>query len=247
MKRLFAVPGLLLICSAGLAAPGGATAGEAKDAVPLPGEPCVRLALSPAPFPDRLSAFVWRNWGLVPVAELAAVAGAESAEINAVAADMGLAADPPVPSEWKTKGYITVLRRNWHLLPYEQLTTLLGKSREELRFSLMEDDFLWVKLGKVKPACDRLVWSQDEAWRGRDARRRIARILKDEGLDPNAPEEPRFAFIREIAAPSSSPSPSPSSSPFDFRLIFSYFADYGDPLGDPAVGSYPEGLAAAGT
>lgn len=244
MKRSFVVPGLLLACSAGLAFPVVANAGEAKNAVPLPGEPCMRPALSPAPFPDRLSAFVWRNWGLVPVAELAAVAGAEPAEINAVAADMGLAPDPPVLVEWKTKGYITVLRRNWHLLPYEQLTTLLGKSREELRFSLMEDDFLWVKLGKVKPQCDRIVWSPEAAERGRAMRRRIARILKDEGLDPNAPEELRFAFVREIAAPSTSTSSSssPSSSPFDFRLIFSYFADYGDPLGDPAVGSFPEGL-----
>ena len=31
-------------------------------------------------------------------------------------------------------------------------------------------------------------------------------------------------------------------SPFDFRLIFSYFADYGDPLADPDVGSFPDGL-----
>ena len=31
-------------------------------------------------------------------------------------------------------------------------------------------------------------------------------------------------------------------SPFDFRLILSYFADYGDPLADPDVGSFPDGL-----
>jgi hypothetical protein len=40
------------------------------------------------------------------------------------------------------------------------------------------------------------------------------------------------------------------ASPFELRFIFSYFADYGDPLIDPEVKSYPEGLlqrlAAAG-
>ena len=29
---------------------------------------------------------------------------------------------------------------------------------------------------------------------------------------------------------------------FDLRLIFSYFAAYGDPLTDPDLSSYPEGL-----
>ncbi len=31
-------------------------------------------------------------------------------------------------------------------------------------------------------------------------------------------------------------------SPFATRMVFSYFADYGDPLLDPEIGSYPEGL-----
>ena len=221
----------------------------ARDsATMLPGEDGTKSAISPAPFPDRMSAYIWRNWGLVPVAKLAEVVGATPAELNAVAADMGLRADPVVLPEWRTKGYITVLRRNWHLLPYDQLLTLLGKTRDELYFSLMEDDFLWVKLGSLKPKCEALRWRAEMRESGKGERERIAAILKEEGLDPNAPEEPRFTFVKEIAsvAPGSNNRTieqlNNSDSPFDFRVIFSYFADYADPLADPEVGSFPEGL-----
>ena len=210
----------------------------------LPGEDGRTEALSPAPFPDRMSAYVWRNWGLVDKALLAETVGATAEDLTAIAEQMGLDPDPVVLPEWKKKGYITIIRRNWHLLPYDQILKLIGKTREEMYFVLMEEDFLWVKLGRVKPKCGALRWTggEVEAWRG--ARERIATILKEEGLDPRAPEEPRFAFIKDIAAVSPNPessTPNPAS-PFDFRLIFSYFADFVDPLADPEIGSFPEGL-----
>jgi len=50
--------------------------------------------------------------------------------------------------------------------------------------------------------------------------------------------------------PAITASKSSETSPFELRFIFSYFANYGDPLLDPGVTSYPEGLlqrlAAAG-
>jgi len=211
--------------------------------VRLPGEDGKVLAMSPAPFPDRMSAYVWRNWGLVGKDRLAEVVGATERDLTAVAVQMGLEPDPVVLPEWKTKGYITVLRRNWHLLPYDQLLTLLGKTRAELYFSLMEDDFLWVKLGGVKPKCDRLVFDKAEVAKTAAGRERIAAVLKEEGLDPQAPEEPRFSFIRDLAAADPTfKMPEKDASPFDFRVIFSYFADYADPLADPEIGSFPEGL-----
>lgn len=39
---------------------------------------------------------------------------------------------------------------------------LLGKSREELRSCLQEDDFLFVKLGMVKPKYEELRWNDGE-------------------------------------------------------------------------------------
>ena len=69
---------------------------------------------------------------------------------------------------------------------------------------------------------------------------------------PLAPEEPRFSFVGELSrgadaincVPPVSDEQKHLSPTFDLRLIFSYFADYGDPLGDDEVGSYPEGLLA---
>ncbi len=210
---------------------------------PLPGEDGAKAALLPEPFPDRMSAYVWRNWGLVEKARLADVVGATVEDLAAIAGQMGLEQDSVVLPEWRRKGYITIIRRNWHLLPYDQLLKVLDMTREELRFSLMEDDFLWVKLGRMKPKCEALRWCEGMRDKGKAERERIAAILKEEGLDPNAPEEPRFTFVKDISAVDPGfKLPEKGDSPFDFRMIFSYFADYGDPLADPEIGSFPEGL-----
>ena len=209
----------------------------------LPGEDGTKSAISPAPFPDRMSAYVWRNWGLVDKTLLAEAVGAKPEDLTAVAGQMGLEPDPVVLPEWRKKGYITIIRRNWHLLPYDQILKLIGKTRDELYFCLMEDDFLWIKLGGVKPKCEALRWSPLMLDEGRTARESLASILKEEGLDPRAPEEPRFQFVKDISTVDPDfKLPEKDDSPYDFRLIFSYFANYADPLGDPEIGSFPEGL-----
>ena len=209
----------------------------------LPGEKDTKLAMEPSPFPDRMSAYVWRNWGLVEVDVLAKAVGASADELKELAQQMGLEKEPKVLPEWKRKGYITILRRNWHLLPYEQLLVILDMTREELSFSLLEDDFLWVKLGRIKPYCQRLKWEASILESGREAREKIAAILREEGLSAKCAEEPRFSFIREISAVEPYfTKPEKDSSPYDFRLIFSYFADFADPLADPEIGSFPDGL-----
>lgn len=221
--------------------------------VPLQGEDGVKPAIGCEPFPSRLHAFVWRNWTVVPQARLAEVLETTPENVARVAASMGLPPQGAIQPEWKGKGYITVLRRNWHLLPYRQLMKLLGMSREQLRYSLAEDDFLYIKLGSLKPACEPLLYAapapEEEA-----AASRLAGWLREEGVaDAFAqPEEPRFAFVQALAKPDPAFAmpKAEGTSPFELRFIFSYFADYGDPLIDPDVKSYPEGLlqrlAAAG-
>ena len=218
-------------------------AAAASDVVPLPGEPCTRAPVPCAPFPDRMSAYVWRNWFCVPKERLASVVGATVEDIEAVAREMGLPPQPRILPEWRRKGYITVVRRNWHLLDYDQLLKTIDMDREEFRFRLKEDDFLWSKLGKVKPKCGELKWNSGEVEKWRGARQRLAAMLREYGLDDFS-EEPRFQFVKDISQTSQTTQTSQTSqtSPFDFRLIFSYFADYADPLADPEVGSFPEGL-----
>ena len=211
--------------------------------IPFPGQPETKPALAPDPFPDRISAYVWRNWFVVPHDRLAKVVGATERDLREIAVEMGLPPEPVVLPEWRRKGYITVLRRNWHLLPYSQLMELLDMDREELRYSLLEDDFLFHKLGRIKPKCDALTYDRSSAAKTAPQRKRIAQLLREEGVDASAPEEPRFKFVKDFAAASGKPfAASSADSPFDFRLISSYFADYGDPLADPEIGSFPEGL-----
>src|SRR3989339_1324863 len=139
---------------------------------------------APAPlvdrhFPDRLHAFGWRNWNLVPAAMLAKVVGASAEDIAAIAESMGLPPAAAVPSEQERRGYITVLRRNWHLLPYEQLLKLVEMTPEQLDFALREDDFLWIKLGSLKPKCEPLRYAAPgEAARHRAAQ--IKRVVEEE-------------------------------------------------------------------
>src|SRR5882757_9467573 len=50
---------------------------------------------NPAPvplphFPDRLHAFIWRNWGLVAPDRLATVVGGNRSHVTAIATSMGL-------------------------------------------------------------------------------------------------------------------------------------------------------------
>ncbi|MFC3803743.1 hypothetical protein [Cohnella sp. GCM10012308] len=111
-----------------------------------------RQALPIPHFPTRMQAVVWRNWGLVPIKRLASALGASEKQIKEVASGLGLEVSATGNEEiWLKRGYITIIRANWHLLPFGQLLELLGWTEAQLVFTLKEDDFLWIKLGSFKP------------------------------------------------------------------------------------------------
>ena len=220
-------------------------------------------ALSVSHFPSRLHAFVWRNWGLVAPQRLAKVVGGSVDDVRRIATSMGLPGDPVVSTEMRQRGYITIVRRNWHLLPYEQLLDLLGMMPEELGHALREDDFLFIKLGSLKPRCEPISYRPPDA----PARRRAAEIkqlVERRFPDLQLPaEEKRFAFIERLSRPQQTErgSSSGEASRHDatdgtaangvsddrpagerLRLIYSYFGSYGDPLVDASLDPYPDGL-----
>src|SRR4051794_19141514 len=166
---------------------------------PLPAGPAPAPVVVPH-FPDRMHAFVWRNWNVVPTDRLAAVLGASADDVRAVAAAMGLPPEEPVPPMYRGRLYLTVIRRNWHLLPYDQLLQLLDMTPDQLAVTLREDDFLWIKLGSLKPACEPLRFTPpDDAVRRREAQ--IKRTVDEVfGADwAKAPAEKRFAFLDDLA------------------------------------------------
>src|SRR6185369_13059231 len=83
------------------------------------------MGSAPAPvalphFPDRVHAFVWRNWPLVPVERMAQVLQAKPQEVRQMGAAMGLPPAPKLSAAFHRRSALTVIRRNWHLLPYDQ-------------------------------------------------------------------------------------------------------------------------------
>ena len=230
-RSAFLLLSLAILCQAG-----------AESVVLLPGEPCTNAPVSCAPFADRMSAFVWRNWFCVSKERLAETVGATSENLTAMAVEMGLPETPQVSAEWDRYGYITVLRRNWHLLDYGQLMTLLGWNREKMRHHLLYDDYLFSKLGGFKPKCGALRWSAGKMDEGRRKRLKIAAILREEGINDFS-ENPRFGFIHDLSAVEDGSCRKVEQGRL-LRISSGYFADCLDPLWDEDVGSFPEGVLA---
>ena len=198
-------------------------------------------------FPDRAHAVVWRNWHAVEVEEIADVLGTSPENVTEMARSMGLPPAAPIPPEQKTKGYfwMTLCRRNWHLLPMEQLAALLDTTPNELfHFLKVEEHANWHILGGFKPECPAVKYMPPDA----PARRRAAQIKSvveayfHDSIRVSG--EPRFAFVRRLSEPlpkrGDHDANLPSSDPP--RFICSYLKIYGDPLMDPDVDMYPEGL-----
>ena len=141
--------------------------------------------------------------------------------------------------------YITIVRRNWHLLPYEQILQLLGWSAEQLAYTLREDDFFFHKLGQLKPKAQPLRWEEPSVEQKQRAEE-IARLVHDKF--PNGAlegREPLFTFIETLKAPLDKPKkPALLDDGAPLRLGYSYFALCGDPLLDPSLDPYPDGLLA---
>jgi len=196
-------------------------------------------------FPDRLHAFVWRNWTAIEAERLAAVLGTTPENVRQIAESMGLPStlQPDAGTDLE-RLYITIIRRNWHLLPYEQLLDLLDFTPEQLAYSLREDDFLFIKLGSLKPTCEPLRYEPPNS----AAQKRAAEIkqIVNEvfGDQLERPIEPRFQFIQTLSQTDDArreihPEGETRFSP---RFIYSFFASYGDPLLDSELESYPKGF-----
>ncbi len=113
--------------------------------------------LIPDCFPTRMQAFIFRNWGSVPVARLADVLQTTEDNVTIEAERMGLQKQNDL-SLWSSRGYLTIIRSNWHLLNYRQLLQLLDWSEDKLALILKEEDFFEHKLGDVKPDCEEITY-----------------------------------------------------------------------------------------
>ena len=205
----------------------------------------VRGPLAAWHFPNRLHTFIWRNWQSVSIDTMAKVLDTSPEAIREIGLAMGLPDQKSVSDQFLKRGYISLIRRNWHLISREQLRKLLDWSEEKLAFTIREDDFLWVKLGGDHIDTKPLKYSapnDDTKKRCDQIRQTIVKHFSNELAKPAAEES--FNFIKELSATTGSKKRAIMEHSKDdkIRFIYSYFASFGDPLLHSELNPYPEGM-----
>ena len=115
-------------------------------------------AINLSHFPTKHQAFIFRAYEYVPAKKIAEILGTDVDTVRRAADEMGLPDYNP-GDLWLKRGYITIIRRMWHILPYEQLLELLDMDEATLARTMRDDDFLDVKLSD-KPHCEKVAWRE---------------------------------------------------------------------------------------
>ena len=198
-----------------------------------------KKGLSPAWFPTNFQAIIWRNWGIVPKKNIAAALGCTEKQVSLSAEELGLNPKITEKPAWMKRGYLTIIRNNWHIASYEQLLHLLEIDEKELAFILKEDDFMWHKMGQFKPFTDKNTYrelTEDE----KNATKKIKEIAFECKEFRNYFDN-SFDFLNEFYKKNTKNSGVVTNND-GFRIAYSYFALYGDPLLNEELDPYPEEL-----
>ena len=191
-------------------------------------------------FPTLHQLVVWRNINLVPAERIAEILETTRENIISCARNMGLTVDESSTALFLERGFQTIIRRNWDILPYEQILDLLKWTPEYLAYILKEDDFFWVKLGFGKPRCAPVKYREltpEEEKKTADIRKAVEKYFPASTEETAKP----FDFLKHYGRKKASDSSAKSDG---IRMVYSYSALYGDPLLDPEIGSYPEEMLA---
>ena len=177
--------------------------------------------------PTVWQTFLLRNWGMISLDKFASILKTTPETILKEGNRLGLGKISYNP-DWQKKGYITLIRNNWHLLTYTQLQELLEMDEKALEFMLKEDDFLDIKLGSFKPYTEELVYTPLTSAEI-EATEKISKLIGENFIESYSKP---FDFFN---------SPKISSENFinsDFdKIVYSYSMLYGDALlsGDEIV------------
>lgn len=186
-------------------------------------------------FPTHFQAVIFRNWNIVSADRIAAALDSSADDVRKHAEKMGLPPENADPA-WLARGYVSIIRTNWQLLNYDAMLRLLGWSAEKLADILQNEDFLWIKLGSLKPQCP--VESCRELTADEEKQTAIIKqtVLK---YQADYPVEAPFEFIKKFQPPAEIPAFKTADGLF---IAYSYSALYGDSLANPELDPYPEGL-----
>ncbi len=181
-------------------------------------------------FPTQWQAVIFRNYGMVPAENIAKAIKCDVKTLLREAERLGFKSQPSDFSDWRKKGYITLIKSNWHICTYEQIETLLDIDEKELAFILKEDDFLDLKLGGFKPFVEPPSYTPLDENQIR-LTKKIARTVTENFINEKIPPfdfyrggDTRYEKSREL------------------KIIYSYSASYGDFLIDETIDNFPDAL-----
>lgn len=148
--------------------------------------PINKVQISLTHFPTRHQAFIFRAYEYIPIEKIAKILNTSIENVRQAAEDMGLPNYDP-KSLWLKRGYITVIRRMWDILPYGQLLELLEMDEQYLARLMREDDFLDIKLND-KPLCQKVEWREltDEE---KERTKKIKQIMSELDFEGKLPFE----------------------------------------------------------
>lgn len=185
---------------------------------------------------------IFRNYGKVKTELIGKIIGLTESEVILNAEKLGLNRIEYEPL-WREKGFVTIIRNNWDLLPNEEIAALLEISEEELNKILVEYDFLDVKLGD-KPPIDSFLYrplSVEEEKNTDKVRKIVQENYVDRKVKP-------FDFFADFVEPYYKAG---ENAVIKDRFVSSYCASYSGALLDDDLTDYSEDylkkLSATGT
>ena len=178
---------------------------------------------------------IFRNFGYVKTDRLAETISCSPETVLLEAKRLGLG-DFGYADGFESRGYITLIRNNWFLLPYDQLLTLLGIDEKRLDFILEKDDFLSVKLGNFKPFCEKVIYSsltEDQIRKTEDFSKRILPYMTE-------PEKHPFDFFDGDKADDDLSRKERNKN--GKRIVHGYLSPCGDAFSTDCVDTLPDEL-----
>lgn len=109
-------------------------------------------------FPTAYQALIFRLWEMVSADKIAEVLETSIENVYKAAEKLGLKEQKNLDM-WMTRGYISIIKQVWNLLPYEQILKLLDWDEDRLSYILKEDDYLGEKLGE-KCDCEKVLYRE---------------------------------------------------------------------------------------
>lgn len=190
-----------------------------------------KVPLTVSVFPKPFQTVIFRNYGLIATERIARVLSCDTETVEKEAARLGLSR-VNYDGVWEKRGFITVIRNNWYLLPYDQLMTLLDYDENRLEFILKNEDFLFVKLGFFKPFCEKISYEPLSA----EEIAETERLAKE--IEPRLAYKARpFSFFEEEDA-----QPLPIVEYDGIRLLHGYLSLCGDAFIEDSESYFPDSL-----